>query len=155
MKPSQLLKKFLSTGKKPANQREVFAILDESRSLLVSKLPSTAVHIQNLTQGDIDGLVAGGKDGMIDRAVAIHRAQNLSAPRPSRPAAKARPTATAKPSAAPAPAPASRLTESTNILMRAATMRGISETDRMAARAELEARGFTELPKGGFTKSHQ
>jgi hypothetical protein len=39
--------------------------------------------------------------------------------------------------------------------MRAATMRGISETDRMAARAELEARGFTELPKGGgFAKSH-
>ena len=103
MKPSQLLKKFLSTGNKPANQREVSALLDESRSLLVSKLPSTAVHIQNLTQGDIDDIVAGGRDGMIDRAVAIHRAQNLSAPRPSRPAAKARPTA--KPSAAPAPAP--------------------------------------------------
>lgn len=111
MKPSQLLKNFLSTGNKPANQREASALLDESRSLLVSKLPSTAVHIQNLTQGDIEGIVAGGKDGMIDRAVAIHRAQNLSAPRPSRPAAKARPTATAKPSAArPAPKPINSMT---------------------------------------------
>jgi hypothetical protein len=168
MKPSQLLKKFLSTGNKPANQREVSALLDESRSLLVSKLPSTAVHIQNLTQGDIDDIVAGGKDGMIDRAVAIHRAQNLSAPRPSRPAATAkpataRPAATAKPAARPAPAPpaaskppaAPRLTESTDILMCAVKCMRLSEAERAAARAELEARGFTELPKGGgFAKSH-
>ena len=100
MKPSLLLQKFLSTGTKPANQREASALLDESRSLLVSKLPTTAFHIQNLTQGDIDGIVAGGKAGMIDRAVAIHREQNLSAPRPS-----ASPAATAQPSAASKPAP--------------------------------------------------
>jgi len=160
MKPSQLLKKFLSTGKKPANQREASALLDESRSLLVSKLPSTAVHIQNLTQGDIDGIVAGGRDGMIDRAVAIHRAQNLSAPRPSRPAAKARPTA--KPSAAPAPAPAAaskppaapRLTESTDILMCAVKCMRLSEEERAEARAELVLRGYIELPSGAFSKSH-
>jgi hypothetical protein len=31
----------------------------------------------------------------------------------------------------------------------------LSEAERAAARAELEARGFTELPKGGgFAKSH-
>jgi hypothetical protein len=107
MNPSRLLQKFLSTGNKPANQRESAALLDESRSLLVSQLPPTAVHIQNLTQGNIDCLTAGGKDGMLDRAVAIHRAQNLSAPRPSRPAAKARPTASVKPSPArPASKPA-------------------------------------------------
>ncbi len=171
MKPSQLLKKFLSTGKKPANQREVFAILDESRSLLVSKLPSTAVHIQNLTQGDIDGIVAGGKDGMIDRAVAVHRAQNLSAPRPSRPAATAKPAsakpspahpaATAKPSAAAPPRPAAskppaapRLKESTDILMSAVKCTRLSDADRAAARAELVLRGYIELPSGAFSKSH-
>jgi len=156
MKPSQLLKKFLSTGKKPANQREASALLDESRSLLVSKLPSTAVHIQNLTQGDIDGIVAGGRDGMIDRAVAIHRAQNKAAPRPS--ASPARPAASVKPSparpAASKPPAAPRLKESTDILMCAVKCMRLSEAERAAARAELQLRGYFELPSGAFSKSH-
>jgi hypothetical protein len=170
MNVSTILRRFLDSGKRPSSQREVSALLDESRSLLVSKLPSTAVHIQNLTQGDIDDIVAGGKDGMIDRAVAIHRAQNLSAPRPSaspaRPAAKAHPAASVKPSparpaAAPAPKPpaaikppaAPRLKESTDILMCAVKCSRLSEAERAAARAELQLRGYFELPSGAFSKS--
>ena len=74
MKPSLLLQKFLSTGNKPANQREASALLDESRSLLVSKLPTTALHIQNLTTGDIDAVLTGTAGTVLDRAVTVHRA---------------------------------------------------------------------------------
>ena len=85
MNVSPQLKKFLSTGNKPANQREASALLDESRSILVSKLPSTAIHIQNLTEGDMDGILAGGRDGMMDRAAAVHRAaQSKPAQKPDR-----------------------------------------------------------------------
>jgi|LakMenEpi03Aug12_release.lakeMendotaPanAssembly.Ray.scaffolds.fasta_scaffold28283_6 hypothetical protein len=178
MNPSQLLRKFLSTGTKPASVRDQSALLDEARSHLVSKLPTTDETIQNFSDADIDKIVAGGKPGAMDRAYAIYnekqgRFVKTGNPLAARPAPAARParkpapapvatvkpavihraTATAKPTATAAP-PRARLKESTDILMRAATMRGISETDRMAARAELEARGFTELPKGGgFAKS--
>ena len=168
MNPSQLLRKFLSTGTKPASVRDQSALLDEARSHLVSKLPTTDETIQNFSDADIDKIVAGGKPGAMDRAYAIYNEKqgrfvktgNPLAARPApapvatvKPAVIHRATATAKPTATAAP-PRARLKESTDILMRAATMRGISETDRMAARAELEARGFTELPKGGgFAKS--
>jgi len=97
MNLSATLKKYLSTGDKPSSQRETSALLDEARSHLVSKLPTTATHIQNLTDGDIESILAGGKTGMMARAAAVHREKYYT----TRPAAAA-----ARPAAArPAPAP--------------------------------------------------
>jgi hypothetical protein len=168
MNPSQLLRKFLSTGTKPASVRDQSALLDESRSILISKLPTTGEIMMNFTEAELDSVdMKSGNvlqqmhkiyDGKQKANAANHPRSSAS---PARPAASVKPSPARPAAAAPAPPrpaaskphPAPRLKESTDILMRAATMRGISETDRMAARAELEARGFTELPKGGFTKS--
>jgi len=43
--------------------------------------------------------------------------------------------------------------ESTAVLARAIRMPGISEADKAAARAELEARGVHIMPKGGYSQS--
>jgi hypothetical protein len=89
---SHLLKNFLQSGNKPRSQRETSALLDESRSILVSQLPTTGEHISNFTDADIDGILAGGKGATMARAHSIHRkkyATAAPAPRPAqRPAAK-------------------------------------------------------------------
>jgi len=105
MNPSKLLRRFLDSGKRPSSQREASALLDESRSLLVSQLPTTGEVTMSFTDEDLDGILANGKKGVLERAVALHRKRNLSAPQPSRPA-PAPPAATAKAlPARPAPKP--------------------------------------------------
>jgi hypothetical protein len=84
---SHLLKNFLQSGNKPRSQRETSALLDESRSILVSQLPTTGEHIQNFTDADIDGILAGGK-GAMARAHSIHREKYTTAAPAPRPAKK-------------------------------------------------------------------
>jgi hypothetical protein len=102
MNPSKLLRRFLENGTKPSSQREASALLDESRSLLVSRLPTTAETIQNFSDADIDKIVAGGKPGAMDRAHAIYSQKEGRFVKTGNPLAK--PTAKA-PAARPAPAP--------------------------------------------------
>jgi hypothetical protein len=45
------------------------------------------------------------------------------------------------------------LAVATDMLCRALRMPGITDADKTAARAELEARGVHVMPKGGFSKS--
>ncbi len=99
MNPSQLLRKFLSTGTKPASVRDQSALLDEARSHLVSKLPTTAETIQNFTDAEIEAITAGGKPGAMARAHAIYNEKEGRFVKTGNPLAK--PTAKA-----PAPAPA-------------------------------------------------
>ena len=90
MNPSKLLQKFLQSGTKPSTQRDQTSLLDESRSILVSQLPTTGYHIQNFSDGEIDQILAGGK-GAMKRAHAIHIAGQQAQPTTStaaRPAAK-------------------------------------------------------------------
>lgn len=83
MNPSKLLKQFLTTGHKPTTLRDQSAILDESRSLLVSKLPSTALTIQNMAEADIDNVLRGTVGTVLERAVSVHRAATKPAPAPN------------------------------------------------------------------------
>lgn len=83
MTPSKLLKSWLA-GNKPSSTREVSALLDESRSLLVSKLPTTALDIQNMAEADIDGVLCGTEGTVLERAVAVHRAAQTKAPKKDR-----------------------------------------------------------------------
>jgi len=53
MNVSKTLRKFLHTGSRPASQRESGALLDEARSLLVSKLPTTDETIQNFSETEL------------------------------------------------------------------------------------------------------
>jgi hypothetical protein len=51
-------------------------------------------------------------------------------------------------------APAGRFAgASDNLVMQAAVHRSSSDADKLEARAELEKRGFIQLPKGAFSKS--
>jgi hypothetical protein len=81
--------------------------------------------------------------------------KSLEAVRPkNQPQPPARRPAPAPASKAPAPAAARPLKgESTAVLARAIRMPGISEADKAAARAELEARGVHIMPKGGYSQS--
>jgi hypothetical protein len=56
MNPSAILKRFLNSGKQPASQREAAALLDESRGLLLSKLPTTGETISNFTTAELDSV---------------------------------------------------------------------------------------------------
>jgi len=86
----------------------------------------------------------------MDRYVAeLERVRPKNQPQPP-----ARRPAPAPASKAPAPAAARPLKgESTAVLARAIRMPGISEADKAAARAELEARGVHIMPKGGYSQS--
>ena len=156
MTPSKLLQKFLHTGSRPADQRSQSALLDEARSHLVSKLPTTAHHISNFTDCEIDSILAGGKTGGMGRAHAIHIAQYANAsPPPPRPAPQDRvkelaafvmnnrkPLAKAHVSKS-SPAPVNRFKTSTEaVVMQAAMHRSSPPAARAEARAELEARGL-------------
>ena len=162
---SHLLKNFLQSGNKPRSQRETSALLDESRSILVSQLPTTGHHIQNFSDGEIDGILAGGK-GAMARAHSIHREKYATAAPAPRSAAKQdriselanfitqprKPIA--KHLAKAAPAPANRFkTCSDSIVQQAATHRSSPPADRAEAKAELEARGFTVTASGIISKS--
>jgi hypothetical protein len=106
MNPSAILKRFLHTGNKPSSTREVSALLDESRSLLVSKLPTTSETIQNFSDGEIDTILAGGKSGVMDRAYAIYNEKEGRFVKTGNPLATP-PTPAPRPAAkAPRPAPA-------------------------------------------------
>jgi hypothetical protein len=112
MNPSSLLKKFLSTGNKPANQREVSSLLDESRSLLISRLPTTGKIMMNFTEAELDSVdIKGGNvlQQMHKIYAGKQKANAANQPRPS--ASPARPAASAKPSPArPAPKPINSMT---------------------------------------------
>jgi hypothetical protein len=162
MNPSKLLRRFLDSGKRPSSQRDASALLDEARSHLVSKLPTTDETIQNFSDADIEKITAGGKTGTLERAHKIFLANQRQQSAPS--TAKAVVSAPAPrqaPTAQPAPAPpaaskppaAPRLTESTDILMCAVKCSRLSDADRAAARAELQLRGYTELESGAFSIS--
>ena len=159
-----LLKKFLSTGNKPANQREASALLDESRSLLVSKLPSTAIHIQNLTAGDIEGILAGGREGIMDRAAAVHRAaQAKPAPKKDRIyelcetiTAQARKPLT-KPVAKPSTAGKTGSTDKRQGALPLAQwafghLASAAQAGDQLAVAELAARGYSQTSNNTFSK---
>lgn len=147
MNISKTLKKFLHSGDKPRTARETSAILDESRSLLVSRLPSTAVHVQNLTDADIDGILAGGKTGMMERAAAVHREKHFTPSTmkvftsPNR--AKTSAPSTAKPAAtAPRPAPA----PSKPAVVNRATATATKPATAPSAPAQLTAAEYATPP---------
>jgi hypothetical protein len=98
MNLSHTLKKFLHTGSRPADQRTQSALLDEARSHLVSKLPTTAETIQTFSDAEIEAITAGGKPGAMARAHAIYNEKQGRFVKTGKPLAK--PTAKA-----PAPAP--------------------------------------------------
>ena len=179
MNPSKLLRRFLDSGKRPITQRDQSALLDESRSILVSKLPTTGEIMMNFTEAELDSvdMKSGNVLQQMHKIYAgKQKANAANQPRPSaspaRPAAQAKPSpARPAPTAQPAPAPpaaplsdkklpdsqppaAPRLKESTDILMCAVKCTRLSEADRIAARAELVLRGYIELPSGAFSKSH-
>jgi hypothetical protein len=116
MNPSQLLRKFLSTGTKPASVRDQSALLDEARSHLVSKLPTTAETIQNFSEAEIESITAGGKPGAMDRAYAIYNEKQGRFVKTGNPLAK--PAAKA-PKAAPRPAPAPVASKPAPVIHRA------------------------------------
>ena len=167
MNVSPLLKKFLSTGNKPANQREASALLDESRSLLVSKLPTTALHIQNLSQGNIEDILAGGREGIMDRAAAVHRAaQAKPAPKKDRiydlcaqisaQAAEARKPLT-KPVAKPSTAGKTGSTDKRQGALPLAQwafghLATAAQAGDQLALAELSARGYSQTSNNTFSK---
>jgi hypothetical protein len=99
MNVSQTLRRWLDSGTRPKTDRETSAILDESRSLLASQLPSTAIHIQNFTDAEIEKITAGGKAGTLERSHKIFLAK-YGSPAAS-PTAKPAPKATARPAPAP------------------------------------------------------
>jgi hypothetical protein len=145
MNPSHLLRKFLSTGTKPATQREVSAILDESRSLLVSKLPTTAETIQNFSEAEIEAITAGGKPGAMARAHAIYNEKQGRFVKTGKPLAK--PTAKA-----PAPAPAA--TKPAPVIHRAtatATASKPTTIHRAATTAHKPAPSAPSAPSANIT----
>jgi hypothetical protein len=113
MNPSKLLRRFLENGTRPSSQREASALLDESRSLLASRLPTTAETIQNFTDAEIEKITAGGKAGTLERSHKIFLAKYGS---PS-----ASPTAKPAPSAAARPAPAPAATSKPATIHRASS----------------------------------
>jgi len=104
MTPSKLLRRFLENGTKPSSQRLASALLDESRSLLVSKLPTTAETIQNFSDAEIDAITACGKPGAMARAHAIYSEKEGRFVKTGNPLA-ARPAPAARPTPKPAPEP--------------------------------------------------
>jgi len=168
MTPSKLLKKFLHTGSRPADQRSQSALLDESRSIIASQLQTTLEHMQNFTDLDIDNILAGGKGSTLERMNAIHREKYADAAPRTPTAAPAQRPATARPAkkddrvkelaafvmnnrkplakahvSKSSPAPVNRFKTSTEaVVMQAAMHRSSPAADRAEARAELEARGL-------------
>ncbi len=162
MKPSLLLQKFLSTGTKPANQREASALLDESRSLLVSKLPTTAVHVQNLTTGDIDAVLSGTAGTVLDRAVAVHRAAQKKAPKKDRiyelcetitaQARKRLPQPVTKPVSAPKGRTDKRQGDLPVAQWAFGHLATAAQAGDQLAIAELSARGYSQTSNNTFSK---
>jgi hypothetical protein len=103
MNPSRLLRAWLD-GHRPTSQRETSAILDESRFLLASKLPTTADHVQNFTDTDLAEITAGGRTGTLERAhkVFLAKQRKESAPSTVKPVVPA-PAPKAAPRSTPAP----------------------------------------------------
>ena len=162
MNVSPLLKKFLSTGNKPANQRDASALLDESRSLLVSKLPTTALDIQNMAESDIDGVLTGTAGTVLDRAVAVHRAAQKTAPKKDRiyelcaqitaQARKPLPQPAAKPATAPKGRADKRVGASPMDQWAFGHLASAAQAGDKLALAELSARGFSQTSNNTFSK---
>jgi len=167
MNPSTLLRRFLDSGKKPILQRETSALLDESRSLLVSKLPTTGEIMMNFTKAELDSVDMSGN--VIGQMYKIHNEKQKAtaaprtptaaqAQRPAqRPAAKQdriaelcafitqprKPLPVPVAKAATPTAPVNRFKTSTEaVVMQAAMHRSSPPAERAEARAELEARGL-------------
>jgi len=165
MNPSKLLRRFIDTGTKPSSQREASALLDESRSLLVSKLPTTGEIMMNFTKAELDSVDMSGN--VIGQMYKIHNEKqkataapktSTAAPAPlgAMPARKddrvkelaafvmanRKPLAKA-PVSKSSPAPSNKFTAATDsIVQQAALHRSSPAADRAEARAELEARGL-------------
>jgi len=168
MNPSKLLRRFIDTGTKPSSQREASALLDESRSLLVSKLPTTGEIMMNFTKAELDSVDMSGN--VIGQMYKIHNEKQKAtaapktstaapAPRPAaaRPAKKQdriaelcafitqprKPLSVPVAKAATPTAPVNRFKTSTEaVVMQAAMHRSSPAADRAEARAELESRGL-------------
>lgn len=114
MNPSKLLQRFLRTGEKPSSQRDTSAILDESRSILASKLPTTGETIMNFTETELASVNLKGGNVLDQMHKVYIEKQNFTpsnAPSkmklfPQTPKASTSPViARTAPTARPAPAP--------------------------------------------------
>jgi hypothetical protein len=118
MNPSKLLSRFLRTGEKPTSQRDTSAILDESRSILASQLPTTGETIMNFTKTELDSINPKGGN-VLDQMHKVYlekqsfkpsstpsTMKTFTSPRKTSAPPTAKPVARTAPTAAkPAPAP--------------------------------------------------
>lgn len=84
MTPSKLLRRFLDSGTRPSSQREASALLDESRSLLVSKLPTTGEIMNTFTAADLDSVNLKGGNVLDQMHAAYLEKQNSTPPKPAK-----------------------------------------------------------------------
>jgi len=170
---SQLFHKFIDEGKRPSTTQEITALLDEARSTILNitqriesgdlkvacPIDATAREYQKIRAnvfGDRAQAVAAAPASTAlaqkarEQFTPIRNGSGKAAQAAAKPVA-AKPASTAK---APQAAASNRYAGADERLVaQAATHRSSPEADRVEARKELEARGFSVTPCGIISHS--
>jgi hypothetical protein len=153
MQFSKLFARWIDGNAKPASTQEQSALLDESRSAwldIIARIESGKIRMATGTE-NAAAQYAKIRPNIVAPNRQVQASAGSKAPTSTAPHAVAKPVAATK---APQATPTNRYAGADEALvMQAATHRSSPEADKIAARHELEKRGFAVSPEGVISHS--